>query len=681
MGTKHFGESTHWDKTHADGNHGEAAGGWYRPGENYFIRPNDPCWNRVLQQARAAYGDPNIHYDTDNPWQERHLVFGDGTRLPADGTVVYHDAATKQNWAQNDDGTVSLVGPDGHLGPQVMPTGYRKIGDRYAPVSDRGEQIAPQLGGVPGNDNGFYADPATGMLTPKNNNGDYYTLGPGGKKSYFDKNGAPITEDEFNNASKRRDPAEQHQLGNGLSTDEQQSGKAADAVKKLQQELKTRYTRISDAEEKLSEVLLGAHATTVAGQKKLHDIQSRIVEAANNPAMAMETPAGERAFLTFLRNQVGEIDDLLASGSLSAEDQSRAAQALSALYAADAGAPTPTDAPASAPSARQPAPAPPAPDPAPSADPAAVDASLGLAPQAPDPGLSDLLGGAPMGMPMGADPLSSLASMLPALSGLGAGAGTSPLDALGGLAGAVSPLAGLASQLGDRATHDPPADTAGDAPERAKDGKDGSADPAKADTTTAPAGGQQPAGPQGQNRTTSDGQPPTAVVPAASASATVKLPDGSTATARNAAAAQAIRDYLAGDTVDASYRKNGIQLPPPGTPITHPVDPSRLSCGDLAMFKDHYVPVLSSVKAFLNGQVVPLGSVASSPDFLGWIDPTAAATAAASPPPASTTPPGGPAPAAAALPPPAPATAAACPRRCLPVSQESQHLIGISVDN
>jgi hypothetical protein len=282
-----------------------------------------------------------------------------------------------------------------------------------------------------------------------------------------------------------------------------------------------------------------------------------------------------------------------------------------------------------------------------------TDPGLGPPPQAPDPGLSDVLGGAPIGMPMGGDPLSSLASMLPALSGLGAAAGAGPLDALGGLAGAVSPLSGLASQLGNPAGHDRPADTADDSPERAKDGK---ADPAKADT--APAGGQQqPAGQPGQHPDTPDGQPPVPVIPVASPSTTVKLPDGSSATARNPQAAQAIRDYLAGDTVDASYRKNGIQLPPPGTPITHPVDPSRLACGDLAMFDDHYVPVLSSVKAYLNGQVVPLGSVASSPDFLGWIDPTAA-VAGATP---STPPAAGSAPAGPALPPPAPSAAAAVP--------------------
>jgi hypothetical protein len=663
MATKHFGGVTQWGVwSPQTGTEGWSQPGWALPSDpTRYISKHDPYWARVLEKARQAYGDPNIHYSTDNVADGRRLVFGDGTSVPPDGTIVYHDAATKQNWTQNDDGTVSLVGPDGHPGPPFVPAGYRKIGDHYAPVNDHGEQIGPQLGGVPSNDNGFYTDPTTGMLTPKNTNDDHYTVGPDGKKSFFDNSGAPITEDQFHNASKPGNPARPQPPGGELPTDEQQSGKAAEAVKKLQQELQNHYSKISDAEEKLSEVLLSAHATTVAGQQKLNDIQGKIVAAVDNPAMAMDTPAGERAFLTLLRNQVGEISDLVASGALSAEDQSKAAQALSALYAADAGAGPAADPPAP-PSAPPSAPAPSAPGRVASPDPG-LDPGLGPAPQAPDPGLSDLLGGAPIGMPMGGDPLSSLASMLPALSGLGggAGAGMSPLDALGGLAGAANPLAGLASQPGDRGTPDRSADTTDDSPPRAKDGKDGKdtgAEQAKGDTTTSPAGGpQQLAGHQGQNPDTADGQPPTAVIPAGSPSAAVKLPDGSTATARTPQAAEAIRDYLAGDTVDASYRKNGIALPPPGTPITHPVDPSRLACGDLAMFTDHYVPVLSSVKAYLNGQVVPLGSVVSSPDFLGWIDPTASVSAAAAP--ASTTaPPAPPAPApasAAELPAPVPA--------------------------
>jgi hypothetical protein len=652
-GSKRFGDVTHWDVWNPNtGTEGWSQPGWALPSDpTRYISKNDAYWNRVLDDARQAYGDPSIHYSSDSIGDGRRLVFGDGTHLPADGMIVYHDAASGQNWAQNDDGTMSLLGADGQPGPPITAAGYRKIGDRYAPVNDSGQQIAPQLGGVPSNDNGFHTDPTTGALTPKNTRGDYYTLGSDGKKSFFDDNGAPITAEQFNTPSKPRDRGQQPPDA-GLTTEEQQSGKAAEAVSKLQRELTSHYSKISDAEEKLSEVLLTVHATTVEGQQKLNEIQKKIVDAVNTPTMAVDTPAGERSFVTFLRNQVSDIDDLLASGSLSAQDQSKAAQALAALYTADAGAPA--DPPAAQPSTAQPAA--PAPDPPPSADPGLGGPGFGSAPQAPDPGLSDLLGAAPMG----ADPMSSLASMLPVLGGLGTGAATSPLDGLAGLGGAASPLTGLASQPSEHGSNDRAADNSDDSPPRAKDSKADKDDPAKADTTAQGAGGQQqPAALQGQNPN-AGGEPPSPLAPPAAPSAAVKLPDGSTATARNPQAAEAIRDYLAGETVDSSYRKNGIELPPPGTPITHPVDPSRLTCGDLAMFKDHYVPALSSVKAFLNGQVVPLGSVASSPDFLGWIDPTAAATATLAPVALSPTPPAGAPPvaappAAAGLPAPAPA--------------------------
>ena len=109
----------------------------------------------------------------------------------------------------------------------------------------------------------------------------------------------------------------------------------------------------------------------------------------------------------------------------------------------------------------------------------------------------------------------------------------------------------------------------------------------------------------------------------------VSLPDGSTATARTAALATAVKSYLGGTPVDAAYRDAGIDLPPPGTPVTNPVDPSALSCGAIGMFKDHYVVALSPVKAVADGPVVPLSAVAAGPDFLGWMDP--AVTPAAAP--------------------------------------------------
>ena len=392
------------------------------------------------------------------------------------------------------------------------------------------------------------------------------------------------------------------------------------------------------------------------GQQKLNEIQKKIVDAVNTPTMAVDTPAGERSFLTFLRNQVSEIDDLLASGSLSAQDQSKAAAALAALYTADAGAPA--DPPAAQPPTAPPGA--PAPDPPPAADPGLGAPGLGPALQAPDPGLSDMWAGAcrwaPIRCPRWPRCCPRWVAWAPTpprahwtgWRGWGARRARWP--------GWRRSWVSTAAMIGLR-------DNSDDSPPRAKGSKDSKAekdDPAKADTTAPGAGAQQqPAGQQGQNPN-AGGEPPSPVAPPAVPSATVKLPDGSTATARNPQAAEAIRDYLAGETVDASYRKNGIELPPPGTPITHPVDPSRLTCGDLAMFKDHYVPALSSVKAYLNGQVVPLGSVASSPDFLGWIDPTAAATGTLAPvglapgPPVGAPPAAAP-PAGAGLPAPVPA--------------------------
>ena len=54
-------------------------------------------------------------------------------------------------------------------------------------------------GGTPGyryrlRSGGGSIDPATGLRTPKNSNGDYYVLDPStGKLSYFNKDGKPIT--------------------------------------------------------------------------------------------------------------------------------------------------------------------------------------------------------------------------------------------------------------------------------------------------------------------------------------------------------------------------------------------------------------------------------------------------------------------------------------------------------
>lgn len=99
--------------------------------------------------------------------------------------------------------------------------------------------------------------------------------------------------------------------------------------------------------------------------------------------------------------------------------------------------------------------------------------------------------------------------------------------------------------------------------------------------------------------------------------------------ARTPASAQAMRDYLAGSTIDDAYQQNGMPLPPVGTPVANPVAATALRCGDIAVFKDHYDAVRSSGTVHRDGRSIRLSRVVSEPDFLGFIDPTAIASQSA----------------------------------------------------
>ena len=71
------------------------------------------------------------------------------------------------------------------------------------------------------------------------------------------------------------------------------------------------------------------------------------------------------------------------------------------------------------------------------------------------------------------------------------------------------------------------------------------------------------------------------------------------------------------------WNPGGVTLPPAGTPVTDPVPPTQLKGGDVGMWKDHMVMALGNGKVLVSGQVQPIESVSSGPDFLGWFDPTA----------------------------------------------------------
>ena len=67
----------------------------------------------------------------------------------------------------------------------------------------------------------------------------------------------------------------------------------------------------------------------------------------------------------------------------------------------------------------------------------------------------------------------------------------------------------------------------------------------------------------------------------------------------------------------------------------NPIPPTKLQAGDVGVWQDHLVMALGNGKVLVSGQVQPLASVGSSPDFLGWMDPSAQAAKAAQPAPAA----------------------------------------------
>ncbi|GFG73738.1 hypothetical protein MBOT_11030 [Mycobacterium botniense] len=109
---------------------------------------------------------------------------------------------------------------------------------------------------------------------------------------------------------------------------------------------------------------------------------------------------------------------------------------------------------------------------------------------------------------------------------------------------------------------------------------------------------------------------------------TVTLPNGDTVTAASPQLAAAIKAAAGGTPIPDAFREQGITIPPPGTPVVDPVDPSLLAPGDIGMFTDHHALALGKSKALLNGQIQHISTV-TGPGFLGWEHPPATTTAPA----------------------------------------------------
>jgi hypothetical protein len=176
--------------------------------------------------------------------------------------------------------------------------------------------------------------------------------------------------------------------------------------------------------------------------------------------------------------------------------------------------------------------------------------------------------------------------------------GTTMGDPFGALAG-----------LGNR----PVSDAGPDGGDRHHEPRDAGANDSPADShgdNTQPAAADEP-----------PDQPPTTEL--AGGSTEVPLPDGTIAHAPDHRAAAAVRAALGGADIAEAYRREGIVLPPPGTPVQAPIAAADLMAGDVGVWKDHLLMALGDSKVLVAGQVEPQSSVATGTDFLGWTRPTA----------------------------------------------------------
>lgn len=374
----------------------------------------------------------------------------------------------------------------------------------------------------------------------------------------------------------------------------------------------------------VQQVLDDAHVNATAKQQILKDIAAEYkTSGPPNPAPAAADPAGTTG------------QESRASGSDPASDGTSGSGG-DASGSSDAGL---TDVGAAQGGAAQ----------------GLMDPFAGLGPM---PGMNPMMGGG-LGDALGA--LGGLGGLGGSLGSSLAGLGAAPLSALGPALGSLGSL----GQLGGTGFTDQPAAAVKDAgafkddkpadPVASKDpasatadtAADKSSDPSKADKPLAAEAGFRDDGATGAGgqggtaeqaaRDTAAGDPgkaaPAAAAPAsapgaptspADAAKTVTLPDGTPVTAPNEQVANATRAVLGGQSVTDAYKAQGVDIPPPGAPVTAPVDPSHLQPGDIARFESRPpVMALGNGKIWMDGQVQPLSALGSSGDFLGWSKPAA----------------------------------------------------------
>ncbi|WP_310777629.1 DUF4226 domain-containing protein [Mycobacterium sp. Z3061] len=375
-------------------------------------------------------------------------------------------------------------------------------------------------------------------------------------------------------------------------------GDAAKAIADAEAALAHQNSMTSQLDLQVVSAILNAHLTTVEGRDALTKLQHEI-ETAVATRSDLDTPAGARDFQRWLIGKLRDIREVVATASLDDTSKSALMAAWTSLYNASENAaetsagrrpvPEPTS-PIGHAGDRQPVPA------------AAADPLL-------DSLLLDDPGSAPAAAP-GPSPTAVSPPTTPPSAGGGASpAGSSP-PALGLPTGLTLPNLPAGSGRDGRSLNDGLWDD--DRIDRE------SADEDEHDHHDDDHRNAEPHDPSGQHEAPPAG--PT----------TVTLPTGETVTAASPQLAAAIQAAAGGTPIAEAFQQQGITIPPPGTAVSAPLDPSRVEPGDIGMFSDRHALALGRSKALLDGQIQHISTV-TGPSFLGWEHPPAPASQATAP--------------------------------------------------
>lgn len=406
------------------------------------------------------------------------------------------------------------------------------------------------------------------------------------------------------------------------------TGAATDAANKESKEVADVIAQLHELDKSAASTIDAIHAAGTAGQQQLDGISKDVQDKITELGPRLNTPAGQQELRDFLKEKLTAAKKVIDQQIADADAKARHTRELTQKYAGLGGGDDNKVQPAGnasnggnggeggnggSPSGGGEQGTAPASAPVNAAAPGSSPYGQGMMPGA---------GMMPAGMQMPQMP--SFGGGMPSFGG----GGGDPLGALSGL-GSQGLGRDPSSSFRDD-TKDGKSSTDGPSNAKFNNGNESGPGNTGGKPGTDPNAPTTPAAAPGTTGSTTElagnhqgapGTDPNAPAP----STHVSLPGGQDATARTVQGAQAVKAALGGATVADAWHQAGVTVPPPGTPVTDPIPPTKLQAGDVGIWQDHLVMALGQGKVLVSGQPQPLSSVGTGPDFLGWMDPSALA--------------------------------------------------------